>query len=107
MALTLTPVTPGRRRTPLEAIDPEVSETIEEAYEFCKGDEQRLETPDFPTRADAENWLSDARAYAYQRGTIEGLSRVVINGNVATGSVKDAYVARFRVEDYDGGDTGQ
>ncbi len=97
MALNLTPVTSGRgSRIPLDEIHTEVTETIEEAYAYCKENDNRLETPDFLTKQSAEEWLSDARAYAYQRAA----GRLVIIGNTAKGSEKGYYTARFRVEQY-------
>jgi hypothetical protein len=97
MALNLTPIKAGKgSRTPLAEIDPEVSSTVEEAYEFCQADSQRLQTPEFASKEDAEDWLTEARAYAYQREA----GRVIVAGNPATGTTKGTYVVRFRVETY-------
>jgi hypothetical protein len=97
MALNLTPIKAGKgQRTPLEEIDAELAETIEEAYAFCQTDPQRLQTPEFASKEDAEDWLSEARAYAYQREA----GRVIVAGNPATGTTKGTYVVRFRVEEY-------
>jgi hypothetical protein len=103
VALNLTAIPAGKgTRKPLDDIDPELVETIEEAFEFCKADDSRLQTPDFASRQDAEDWLSDARAYAYHRGTIDGKERVTVAGNPAKGTGTNAYVVRFRVEKYVG-----
>lgn len=98
--LDLTPIKAGRGgRTPLASIDPTVVETVEEAFAFCSQDASRLQTPAFASKDDGEDWLSEARSYAYQRP----VGRVVVEGNTsqartATGGKDGAkYVVRFRV----------
>lgn len=99
MALTLTPITTGgRSRTPLADVDDDVKLAVEEALEWCASNPAgRLESPQFtdgngnPSKSAAEDFLHDARSYAYQRP--EG--RVVVSGN-ATGKA----VVRFRVTPY-------
>src|SRR5271163_20883 len=97
--LDLTPVSGGRgSRTPLAEIDTTLAETIEEAKVYCESHSDRLQTPSFPDRDSAERWLSEARAYAYQRPA----GRIVVSGNTAAAPLADGtkskteYVARFR-----------
>jgi len=91
MPIALKAIRKGTARTKLEDIDPDVVEAIEEAYKHC------LEVPDerieagFDNQEAADDFLTEARAYAFQRP--EG--RVVIVGNTTK---KGA--ARFRVETY-------
>ena len=100
--LNLTPIDAGKgSRTALEDISEEIRETVEEAFTFCQENAQRLQTPAFESKEDAEDWLSEARAYAYQREA----GRLVVTGNAAKAPEqaekdKGMYVARFRVEAY-------
>lgn len=97
MGLNLTPIEGGRgQRVPLEDIRTDVSETIEEA--FKEGEGQRFETEPITDsvhgltgKEAADEWLTEARSYAYQRPA----GRLVVTGNaVKTGAV------RFMVETY-------
>src|ERR1700722_5132249 len=71
--LALRPLTTGpRTRKELANIDPGLIETVEEAYAYnTENPDPRLETdPEknpFATRDEAEDYLSDMRAYAYHR----------------------------------------
>ena len=91
MPIALKAIRKGTARTKLEDIDPDIVEAVEEAYKHC------LEVPDerieaaFGNQDAADDFLTEARAYAYQRP--EG--RVVVVGNTTK---KGA--ARFRVETY-------
>jgi hypothetical protein len=91
--LDLTPIEGGRHsRTPIEQIDPVIGETVEEAYAFCKANAgSRVTTPSLGSKEAAEFWLSDARAYAYQREA----GRLVVTGNTD----KEGR-ARFSVSEY-------
>jgi hypothetical protein len=99
--LDLTPIPASKRgsRTPLADIDASLRETVEEAFVYCSASAERLQTPAFATKDDAEEWLSDARAYAYQREN----GRLVVEGNSSRApkpdGSKDAvqHVVRFRV----------
>jgi hypothetical protein len=89
--------TTGKSRIPLDKIDADTITTVEEAYTYCQANpDKRLQTPDYASKTDAENFLKAARSYAYQRP--EG--RVVVSGNPAAGSTKGKYVVRFVVEPY-------
>ena len=78
-------------RKTLDDIDPDVREAVDSAFEYNKDHPgERLEAT-FATQDDADEFLRDARAYAYQRD--EG--RLVVSGNTTK---KGA--ARFRVSEY-------
>jgi hypothetical protein len=103
--LDLTPIDASRRggRTKLDDIDQTIRDTVEEAFVYCSTTPgKRLQTPAFATKDDAEDWLSEARAYAYQRP--EG--RVVVAGNASREPLEDGskdkvrHVVRFRVEPF-------
>jgi hypothetical protein len=100
-ALNLTEVTGGgRSRTPLEDINPDLIETIEEAFANSMADgapeSHRYETPKIGTKDEAEDWLSDARAYAWHRGQGDNAKgRIVVAGNTTKNGV-----VRFRVYPY-------
>lgn len=100
--LALSPIKGGKSRTPLADIDQSVIDTIDEAYEYFKDNEGRLQTEPFTDKEAGEDWLSDARSYAYQRPA----GRLVVSGNTARApgnSEKDGkgpYVVRFTVEAY-------
>lgn len=102
--LNLTPIAPTGRaggRKAMEDIPAAVAETVEEAAEFFADPVNagaRLETEQFPTRDEAETFLSDARAYAYHRKDTKG--RLTISGNTAKGTDKGKFVARFTIEPY-------
>jgi hypothetical protein len=91
MALTLTPIAAsGKSRTPADQIDADTAVAVEEAYEWCQANAGRLQA-DLRTREAAEEFLHDARSYAYQRPA----GRLTVAGNpTAKGLV------RFRVEAY-------
>lgn len=91
MPIALSAIKKGSTRKPLDDIDPEVIEAIEEAYKHCLEVEDERIQAQFETQADADAFLADARSYAYQRP--EG--RVSVVGN----STKKG-AARFRVETY-------
>lgn len=92
MPIDLTPVSGGKKeRKPLEDISPDVIQAVDEAYEWGKENPQRLEA-NFGDQAIADDFLADARSYAYQRPD----GRLVIAGNTTK---KGA--ARFRVTDYE------
>jgi hypothetical protein len=83
-------------RKPLAEIDTDLIAAIEEL--FAEAPDTRVATPVLGSKEDAEAWLSDARAYAYHRGTIEGkMARLMVAGNaVKDGSARltvSAYVA--------------
>jgi len=91
MPIALSAVKKGGSRKPLDDIDPDIIEAVEEAYKHClEVDDERIQAK-FDTQDDAEEFLKDARSYAYQRP--EG--RVVVTGNTTTKGY-----ARFRVETY-------
>jgi hypothetical protein len=93
MPLELTAIEPsGKTRVPLEDIEPDVVQAVEEALEFCRGTSQRLEAS-FADKDTAEDFLHQARSYAYWRKDTTG--RLVVSGN-PTSKGK----ARFRVEEY-------
>lgn len=100
--LDLTPIGKSGRgrgsRKSLADIPAVVAETVEEAYGYFQTADAlpRLQTPDFTTREEAEDFLSDARAYAYQR---EG-GRLIVSGNAAQSKNKGKFIARFSVEQY-------
>lgn len=105
--LNLTPIASSGRgggRKAMEDIPANVAETIEEAWEFfsdAKNEGQRLETDPFATLAEAESFLSDARAYAYHRGQGDNAKgRLVVSGNSAKSKDKGKFVARFTVTAY-------
>jgi hypothetical protein len=91
MPIALKAIRKGTARTKLEDIEPDVIEAVEEAYKHClEVPDERIEA-EFDSQDAAEDFLTEARAYAYQRP--EG--RVVVVGNTTK---KGA--ARFRVETY-------
>jgi hypothetical protein len=100
--ITFTPISGGKgSRKPLNEIDQEIIDSVEEALEYClTNPEMRLETMPFVNRAEAEKWLKDARAYAYQRPETAG-GRLVVSGNPARakGAKKDTdpHVLRITV----------
>jgi len=104
MPIALSAVKKGSSRKPLDDIDPDVIEAVEEAYKHCLEVEDERIQASFPTEEEAEEFLKDARSYAYQRP--EG--RVVVVGNTTRarevitekGKEKVSY-ARFRVETYE------
>jgi hypothetical protein len=82
-------------RTPIEDIGTDLKTDYEEAIVYLLTTEgKRLQTPPFPTREDAEEWLRLFRSYAYQRPDEVG-GRVVVTGN----SARDK-TARFSVTEY-------
>ena len=78
-------------RKALEDIDPDIKTAVEDAYLYNQDSPgERLEAK-FATQDEADEFLRDARAYAYQRET----GRLVVSGNTTK---KGA--ARFRVSEY-------
>lgn len=102
MPITLTPLTgSGRTRTPLEDIPADTAQAVEEAFEYCQANpNMRLQTEPYDTKEAAEQFLKDARSYAYHRK--DGKGRLVVTGNPATATVENVkkYVVRFTVEPY-------
>lgn len=98
MPLALKAIRKGTARTPLADIDPDIIDAIEESYTHCVSEPgERIEIG-FETQDAAEDFLREARSYAYQREA----GRVVVVGN----TTKKGH-ARFRVETYvepEGGD---
>lgn len=77
MAITLTAVPKAQRqRTPIEEINPEVIEAVNEALEYCQEHPDERVSASFETVAEAEEFLTDARSYAYQ-----AQPRLVVTGN--------------------------
>lgn len=97
--MQFTPVTGNTKtRTPLADIPADVQTDLEEVYTWSIADgntESRLATEPFETREDAEDYLSLARSWGYQRPA----GRVVVTGNTAKG-VPTGFVARFRIDTY-------
>lgn len=99
--LNLTPIPASKRgsRTPLADIDTSVGETVEEAFTYCQASPDRLQSDPFTSKDAAEEWLTEARAYAYQRPA----GRLVVAGNSSQARLEDGkpdgakYVVRFRV----------
>lgn len=102
MPIVLTPLAgSGRTRTPADEIPEDTAQAVEEAFEYCQANpNMRLETEPYDTKESAEQFLKDARSYAYHRKDSKG--RLVVTGNPATKAVGDVkkYVARFTVEPY-------
>lgn len=100
--LNLTPIEKSGRgrgsRKALADIPAEIAETIEEAYGYFQTENamDRLQTPDFDTKEAADDFLRDARAYAYHREA----GRLVVTGNSAKSPTKGKWVARFDVAQY-------
>jgi len=91
MPIALSAVKKGGGRKPLDKIDADIIEAVEEAYKHClEVEDERIQAA-FDSQDEAEEFLKDARSYAYQRP--EG--RVVVVGNTTTKGY-----ARFRVETY-------
>lgn len=93
MAITLTALPPGNAtsRKALEDIDDDVKAAIEDAYKYNEDSPaERLEAA-FTTQEKAEEFLKDARAYAFQRPA----GRLVVTGNTTKKGQ-----ARFRVAAY-------
>jgi hypothetical protein len=90
----------GGGRKPLADIPADTAEAVEEAYMFCTAaPDKRLQTAPFANREEAEDWLRDARAYAYQRPA----GRLVVAGNPARAAGEKAdgkYVIRLTVTDF-------
>jgi hypothetical protein len=96
--LNLTPIETGGGRKPLEEIPVETAETVEEAYAYFQTPNAlpRLQTDPFPSRKDADKFMSDARAYCYQREA----GRLQFAGNPARakGEPAGSTVVRFRID---------
>jgi hypothetical protein len=91
MPIALKAIRKGTARTKLEDIEPDVIEAVEEAYQHCLlVPDERIEAA-FDSQDAADDFLTEARAYAYQRKA----GRVVITGNTTKHGA-----ARFRVETY-------
>ena len=90
MPITMVPTMSGRSRVPLADIPEDVSQAVEEALAFCLDDPRRLETQ-FDSQDAAEDFLHQARSYAYQRPA----GRLVVAGNTTQKGT-----ARFRVVGY-------
>lgn len=100
--LNLTPIKGGSGRKQLAEISDSLKETVEEAIVYFADHTGRLETEAFTSKDVADNWLSEARAYCYQRPA----GRMVLSGNPARAkgnTLKDGagpYVVRFSIEPY-------
>jgi hypothetical protein len=93
MPYELTPIKgSGRKRTPLADIPDDVVLAVEEAFEYCQVNPERLELK-FATQDEADDFLHHARSYCYHRGSIKGKVKLSLAGN---STQKGA--ARFRVE---------
>jgi uroporphyrinogen-III synthase len=92
MSLEMTRVSAGKgKRIPLDEIEPVVAETIDEAYQDCLvNDGLRLQI-EFASKEAAEEFLREARSYAYQHDP-----RYIVTGNPTAKGM-----ARFRVELYE------
>lgn len=91
MPIALKAIKKGSIRKPMEDIDPDVIGAVEEAYKHClKVEDERIQA-EFANQDEAEDFLRDARSYAYQRP--EG--RVVVIGNTTKKGTTN-----FRVETY-------
>lgn len=92
MPYNFTPIAPSgrsREKTPIDQIDNDVKQAVDEALEWCAANEGRLEG-EMGNQDAANQFLQDARDYAYQRKP-----RVVVTGN----STKKGHV-RWRVDLY-------
>lgn len=91
--ITAIPGGTGRQpRIPLEEIDPEVAQAVEDAFTYnAENPSERLQAAFGDSKA-ADEFLKEARDYAYQREA----GRVVVEGN----STSKGY-ARFRVFAYE------
>ena len=105
MPLNLHPVPPSsKQRIPLSEISPDIQEAVEDAYAYCtEHPGERLETDPFESKLDAEDFLKQARSYAYQRAT----GRLTVTGNPAKGPQDGTFVARFSVAAYVGSETDE
>lgn len=95
MSITLTAIPGGKTSTriPLDEIPKDVISAVEDAYLYnVENPAERLQAG-FATQEAADEFLKQARAYAYQRKA----GRLVVSGN----TTKKGY-ARFRVADYEG-----
>jgi hypothetical protein len=96
MGIALTAVPKSQRaRTPIEDIDPDVITAVNEALAYCDEHPADRVAADFETVAEAEEFLTDARSYAYQAEP-----RLVVAGNVTRkggGPKRDLPQARFTV----------
>lgn len=93
MAITLTAIPGGAAtsRKPLDDIDPDIIAAVEDAYLYnADSPAERLEAA-FASEDEANAFLADARAYAYQRPK----GRVIVSGNATKKGL-----ARFRVLPY-------
>jgi hypothetical protein len=91
IALTAIPGGAASSRTPLGEIDADIKTAVEDALLFCADDASQRVQAAFETKEAGEDFLREARAYAYQRPA----GRVVVSGNVTAKGF-----ARFRVLDY-------
>jgi hypothetical protein len=96
MGIALTAVPKSQRtRTPIEDIDPDVITAVNEALAYCDEHPADRVAADFETVAAAEEFLTDARSYAYQAEP-----RLVVAGNVTRkggGEKRELPQARFTV----------
>ena len=79
MPLTLVPVPKGagRSRLALEDIDPEVAEAVNDAFMYCQDHPDERLSIALGTTDAAEDFLRQARSYAYH-----ATPRLVVAGNV-------------------------
>jgi hypothetical protein len=96
LELTIVPAGTGRRaRTDIDDIDLDVVTAVKEAYAFCQTSADRLSAT-FSSEEAANEFLSEARDYAYQADP-----RLVVEGNTTKKGQ-----ARFRVMLYAPSDAG-
>jgi hypothetical protein len=91
-----------RTRVPIEDISPDVITAVNESLDFCEKNPDRRVAADFESVAEAEEFLTDARSYAYQADP-----RLVVSGNVTRkggGPKRDLPQARFTVALWVSGD---
>lgn len=87
---TMEPSARSRDKAPLDKIDPDVKQAVDEGLEWCKTNDGRL-VATFGSQAEADQFLNDARDYASQT---KPRVAVVIGNTTKKGQ------ARFRVEPY-------
>jgi hypothetical protein len=103
-SLNLVPATGGKgARKSLDELEDFIGQTVLEAYAYNGSEDDvskgRLATENFAGPAEAEEFLSDCRAFAYQNDP-----RLVVTGNLAKGAgwteESPVMVAKFKVDLY-------
>lgn len=96
MPIALTAVPKSQRaRKPVEEIDPDVITAVNEALDYCQKHPDERVSAQFDTMAEAEEFLVDARSYAFQAEP-----RLTVAGNATRKGE-----ARFTVALWGAGDT--